>query len=128
MRKFIEGPIETTQDNLMKRLGYNLHCSKEKYPCYHRRMTPDPFPRFHAYAYEKNLGILIDLHFDQANLGKQSNHDKEWAYSGGRIEDEIRRINSVLRRGNKKRIIGSEKLSVKKKKPGKKSLFDVLLS
>ncbi len=127
MRKFIPGPLEISQNKLMKKLGYSYHCSNEKYPCYHRRLTPMPFPRFHAMAYEKDSGIMIEFHFDQDNLHGSSNHDKEWAYTGGRLDSEVRRMNKILKRNNKKRIVGSEKLKKYKKKPGRKSLFNTLL-
>lgn len=127
MRKFIQGPIETSHDDLMKKLGYSLHCSKENLPCYHRKLGPEPFPRFHAYVQESNSGFFIDVHFDQENLHGQSNHDKEWSYSGGRVDEEIRRITSVLNNGNKQRIVGSDSLKVKPKKISRKSLFEILI-
>ena len=127
MRKFIQGSIEISHDNLMKKLGYNLHCSKEDIHCYHRKLGQEPFPRFHAYLQKSKSGIFIDIHFDQDNLHGQSNHDKEWAYSGGRVDEEIRRITSVLNDGNKQRIIGSDSLKVKPKKLRRKSLFEILI-
>ncbi len=127
MRKFIPGPIDISVNDLMEKLGYTLHCSKEKLPCYHRALSPDPFPRFHAYAFEKDLGVVIDVHFDQANQGGKGNHDKEWSYSGGRVDDELRRINKVLSEGPLSKVVGSKNLSIQNKKTDKKSLFDTLL-
>lgn len=38
-------------------------------------------------------GMEIDLHFDALDsIDHKSNHDQPWAYEGGRINEEMRRL------------------------------------
>lgn len=50
---------------LMQKLGYNEHRHKETMEQnYTRRLSPERYPRLHAYLEEKPGGLLIKLHLD----------------------------------------------------------------
>ena len=76
-------------------------------------------------------GMEIDLHFDALDsIEHKSNHDQPWAYEGGRINEEMRRLlEAMCGRGCLKEIYHPSGPPVPtgalppKKKP---SLFDLL--
>lgn len=113
----------------MQRVGYKYHCGTDGRPCYHRPLNDVPFPRFHAYIVETTDVMEIDLHVDAHDIVEhKGNHDQQWAYEGGRIEDEMRRISDILVEGRKcAEAAGIERLE-KKFKPKKtpKDWFDLL--
>jgi hypothetical protein len=77
----------------MTKAGYVRHCVEAGRACYHRRLNDPAFPRFHAYISLNTHGMLIDLHFDALDsINHKSNHDQPWAYEGGRVDEEMRRI------------------------------------
>lgn len=81
----------------MKQLGYFYHCIDDGRSCYHRRLNDPQFPRFHAYTSEQDGSLEIDVHFDALDeIHHRGNHDRSWAYEGGRLVQEMARINDVL--------------------------------
>ncbi|MBI5794565.1 hypothetical protein HZA87_05830 [Candidatus Uhrbacteria bacterium] len=93
MKRLIPHPLPDTPERLMAKAGYVRHCVETGRACYHRRLNEPPFPRFHAYTALTDRGMEVDLHFDALDsIGHQGNHDKAWAYEGGRIDEEMRRI------------------------------------
>lgn len=118
-----------TIDRLMEQAGYSRHCVQGGKSCYHRRLCDPAFPRFHALIRILDNQIEIDLHFDQKNLNQKGNHDKPWAYQGGRVNGELSRIVEVLRGMRKKATINSpngyqHKKKAESSKP--KNLFQIL--
>jgi hypothetical protein len=72
---------------------------------------------------------MVELHIDQTNPGGKSNHDTDWAYSGGRVEDEMEHIVDTIERGHRIGHINRPEHSSPAPKPKPKktrSLFDVL--
>lgn len=76
-------------------------------------------------------GMEIDLHFDALDsIHHKSNHDQPWAYEGGRVNEEMRRmieamcgricLNQVYRPPT------SGSLVVTSKPKKKRSFFDLL--
>jgi len=120
-----------TPDVLMARAGYVRHCTETGKMCYHRQLDYLPFPRFHAYVTLINQGMLVDLHFDaQDDLHHKGNHDKHWAYEGGRIDGEMRRIVDEIQEKTVKATIhkptdGSSP-KPQEHRTKKKSLFEIL--
>jgi hypothetical protein len=100
MKSFIQGPLTDTPDNLMKKGGYDRHCVELGRACFHRKLNDTPFPRFHAYVSVRDNGMEIDLHLDQKNINRKGNHDQDWAYHGGRVEEEMKRLNGVIKGQN----------------------------
>jgi hypothetical protein len=126
-KKFILPP-NASMGSQMKRTGYTYHCDKDGRPCYHRQLSDLSFPRFHAYVVNANGQIEIDLHFDaHNNIYHQSNHNQSWAYSGGRIEDEMRRISEILNGQKVLQVSGMERLQKNEKQERtSKNFFDLL--
>jgi hypothetical protein len=128
MRKHFALPAHTSTEDVMRRVGYTFHCGKDGRPCYHRQLNDPPFPRFHAYVVEVNRQMEVDLHFDALDvIDHRSNHDQAWAYRGGRVEDEMRRITDILDGQKAPCVAGTERLE-KKSKPEKtrEDFFDLL--
>ncbi len=130
MKRVLAKPIKDTPNNLMKSVGYVRHCTEAGRACFHRPLHDIPFPRFHAYTENTKEGLEIDLHFDQFDpIKHKGNHDKEWAYSGSRVRNEMKRIFEEFKGESK---IGKINQSVSRKKtsfkkpPKKKSLFEIL--
>ena len=116
----------------MVRAGYVRHCVEAGKTCYHRRLNDPPFPRFHALVSVRSQGMEIDLHFDALDsITHRGNHGQSWAYEGGRIDDEMRRILQVA---SGEELLGQvnhvhlSALSSKPPAPKKdRSLFEILL-
>lgn len=93
MKRLLTHPLTDTPENLMTKAGYIRHCVEAGRTCYHRRLNDPPFPRFHAYMALTQKGMEIDLHFDALDsISHKGNHDQPWAYEGGRIDEEMRRM------------------------------------
>lgn len=93
MKKLLPHPLPGTPETLMTKAGYVRHCVEAGRACYHRRLNEPVFPRFHVYIGMTPQGMEIDLHFDALDSIKhQSNHDQPWAYEGGRVDEEMRRM------------------------------------
>jgi hypothetical protein len=93
MKRTLPHPLPDTQDALMKKAGYVRHCVEAGRVCYHRRLNDPPFPRFHALVALKERGMEVDLHFDALDsVRHKSNHDRPWAYNGGRVDEEMRNM------------------------------------
>lgn len=98
MKQVLPHPLADIPDNLMKRAGYIRHCTQAGRACFHRQLSEDEFPRFHAYVTLGEQGMEVDLHIDQFDtLKHKGNHDKEWAYFGGRVTGEMRRVFEIFK-------------------------------
>ena len=120
--------MEPTQ-TLMNYAGYRYHCVTNGKACYHRRIWEAYFPRFHAYVTREDSGLTIELHIDQANAQGKGNHDKAWAYSGGRIEEEMEHIINTIEHGQRIGQVNKPRNptpTIKSKPPKPRSLLDVL--
>ena len=93
MKRLLPHPLPGTPDALMTKAGYVRHCVEAGRACYHRRLNDPRFPRFHAYISMNDQGMEIDLHFDALDsINHKSNHDQPWAYTGGRVDEEMQRL------------------------------------
>lgn len=100
MKRLIPQPLPDRPETLLTKAGYVRHCVETGRACYHRRLNDPPFPRFHLYVSQANGGMELDLHFDALDsITHKGNHDKAWAYEGGRIDEEMRRIVKVFYEG-----------------------------
>ncbi len=129
MKQILPGPFEQSVHALMQKVGYTFHCTEDGRPCYHKQLNDPVFPRFHLYATKKGTGIEIDLHFDQLDtLHHKGNHEKDWAYTGERVNKEMTRIiNEIGGHSNVKRISGSQKTEQSEQKPKERKTFlDIL--
>ena len=131
MKKFFSRPLSDTPDNLMRRAGYERHCVEAGRVCFHRKLAEHTFPRFHLYLSVREKGMEVDLHFDQYNFKRRGNHDKSWAYEGGRVNGELKRIVEAIKGIQKPRKVNQPHQSntsvLKKKKiKRKQGLFDIL--
>jgi hypothetical protein len=129
MKKHFSGPLTDTQVSLMTQAGFVLHCVESGRTCYHRQISDDVFPRFHALVDSINGGVQIDLHFDQFNIHKKGNHKDAWAYEGERVHSEMMRITSVLEGLKTKRTVNRPNSPIETKsisKSKKKTLFEIL--
>ena len=131
MKNVLKHPLGDSPDNLMKRVGYVRHCTEAGRACFHKRLNDPPYPRFHAFVSVNDKGMEVDLHFDQFDsLTHKGNHDKDWAYQGGRVSGEMERIFQILRGeiGPKKvNQSTNRKISTPKPASKKKSLLDIFL-
>lgn len=128
MKRVFPGPLEGAPEELMNKVGYQRHCFDNGRVCYHRRIHDPMFPRFHAFVRVVEAGLEIDVHFDQLNLERNSDHQSDWAYEGGRVSDEMDRIMRVLRGVETlKQIPRQENVTPSKSlaKP-RRSIFDIL--
>ncbi len=115
-------------NDLMKKSGYIFHCTTEGVLCYHRYLDTHKFPRFHVYIKEVADQIEINMHFDQRNLNKKSNHNEPWAYVGNRINTEMKQlIDSIKNNDPLKKVNCPVQYSIQKKKSNKpkQNLFDL---
>lgn len=93
MKRRLPHPLPAPPETLMTKAGYVRHCVEAGRACYHRRLNDPRFPRFHAYISLNDRGMEIDLHFDALdNINHKGNHDQPWAYEGGRVDEEMRRL------------------------------------
>ncbi|TAL50762.1 hypothetical protein EPN81_01860 [Patescibacteria group bacterium] len=93
MKRLLPHPLPATPEALMTKAGYVRHCVEAGRACYHRSLNDPRFPRFHAYVSMDDRGMEIDLHFDALDtINHKGNHDKAWAYEGGRVNEEMRRL------------------------------------
>ncbi|MBI4256685.1 hypothetical protein HY626_01350 [Candidatus Uhrbacteria bacterium] len=93
MKKLLPHPLPGTPDALMTKTGYVRHCVEAGRACYHRRLNDPRFPRFHAYVSMNDQGMEIDLHFDALDsISHKGNHNQPWAYTGGRVNEEMHRL------------------------------------
>ena len=129
MRKLFPCSADDSVDALMSRIGYTFHCTHDGRPCYHRRLNDPRFPRFHAYVSRTHDGIAFDLHFDALDsIQHKGNHDQSWAYEGGRVYDEMRRVTDVLEGQPVSKVSGTQNLhKLIRPKPPKKTLLDLFL-
>jgi hypothetical protein len=129
MRRFIRPKDMEPTQTLMNYAGYHYHCVTNGRACYHRRIWEVRFPRFHAYVTRQEDGLMVELHIDQTNPGGKSNHDKDWAYSGGRVEEEMEHLVNTIERGHRIGHVNRPEhpSQIPSSKPKKtRSLFDVL--
>lgn len=130
MRYRIPQPLPDTQDVLMERAGYVRHCVEASKTCYHRSLTTHRFPRFHALVSLASGDMEIDLHFDQYDFKGKSNHQKAWAYEGGRVNGELQRIIGTIKVAPKARYVNQpnhSKLRARAPKlKTKRSIFEIL--
>lgn len=128
MKRVIHPPKMEPTRTLMGYAGYDYHCVSGEKACYHRRIWEARFPRFHAYVTRQENTLIIELHIDQRNPGGRSNHDKAWAYKGGRIEQEMEHIVDTIQHGKRVGSVNKPNNAnpVVKTAPKKRSLFDVL--
>ena len=96
MRMSFPGPLRDTPVNLITRAGYTRHCIDNGRICFHRRLNNPPFPRYHLFLKITGDGMEVDLHFDQLNMGRKGNHEKEWSYTGPLVSRELERINRFI--------------------------------
>jgi hypothetical protein len=113
----------------MSRADYTFHCTKDGRPCYHRNLNDPAFPRFHAYVTRDQQGLQIDLHFDALDtIEHKGNHGQSWAYEGGRVQQEMNRLCTVIQTGVAYgQVVGIQHPIPAQTKPTKKrSLFDII--
>lgn len=117
MKKRFALPQPKEAQSIMAKLGYQYHCSKDGRPCYHRPWNDARFPRFHAYVTDGDSWMEIDLHVDALDtIHHRGNHNQSWAYEGGRISQEIRRITDVIEGTARPRFVaGTQPLAVQPK-------------
>lgn len=93
MKRLLPDPLPDTPEVLMRKAGYVRHCVEAGRACYHRCLNDPPFPRFHLFMSMSPRGMEIDLHFDALDsIHHKGNHDQPWAYEGGRVNEEMRRV------------------------------------
>lgn len=127
MKKRFVLPLGLYSERVMQRVGYTYHCGTDGRPCYHRQLNDPEFPRFHAYVVETNGIMEINLHFDAHDIvERKGNHDQQWAYEGGRVGEEMRRISDILEGHKIPQVSGTERLEKKERteKPSK-NWFDL---
>jgi len=131
MKNVLKHPLEDSPDNLMKRVGYVRHCTEAGRACFHKRLNDPPFPRFHAFVAVNDKGMEVDLHFDQFDsLKHKGNHDKDWAYQGGRVNGEMNRIFRILKgEDTSSKTVNqstARTITIPKSASKKKGLFEIL--
>lgn len=91
-------PIKNIQPrDLIRRCGYGeWHDKQFDKISYTRKLTGNNYPRFHVYMQEFENYFEVDLHLDQKqpSYGNEAAHSGE--YEGPAVEDEARRITSVI--------------------------------
>lgn len=130
MRRLIPSPLPALPETLMVKAGYIRHCVEAGRTCYHRRLNDPAFPRFHALVAVQERGMEIDLHFDALDsITHKGNHGQPWAYEGGRVDEEMRRILQAI---NERPPVGQinhpqhTTFSTKFPEDVKRSIFEIL--
>ncbi len=78
---------------ILRKCGYGKIVSKKDgQVSFARRLSPNLYPRFHAYVQESEQGIVVNLHLDQKqpSYGEHTAHSGE--YDGEVVEEEGGRI------------------------------------
>ena len=84
--------------NLLHKCGYAAFDDPNtKEVSYVRRLTSDFYPRFHAYAEEKDEKLFINIHLDQKKPSyKGADHMHSGEYEGEIVEREARWLKNQI--------------------------------
>ena len=97
MKKTFRGPFETPLRQLLRQAGYSEQRAKGTHEVgFVRRLTPAPYPRFHAYISEDERRATISLHLDQKWASYESGHAHGGDYEGPLVEREMARLASLF--------------------------------
>jgi hypothetical protein len=96
MKKFFPGPLNDNARNMMRKLGYGEHTGHGGQMSYTRRVTNQPFPRYHAYVEDYNGGIQINLHVDQKEASYHGSSVHSGEYDGRLVDEEMERIQNTI--------------------------------
>ncbi len=92
MKQLFQGPLCDNARNLMRRLGYGEHRGHGDQLSYARRISGQPFPRYHAYVEDKDGGIQVNLHVDQKEASYTGSSAHSGEYEGPLVASEMRRL------------------------------------
>ncbi|MBI5370153.1 hypothetical protein HZA85_03125 [Candidatus Uhrbacteria bacterium] len=92
MQHWIAGPLSDHTRNLMRRAGYGEQRTRSGQISFIRRVTGERFPRYHAYAEDKNQGMQINLHVDQKEASYEGAHAHSGEYEGPIVQREMARL------------------------------------
>ena len=92
MNRFFDGPLPDHARNVMRRLGYGEQTGRNGQTSFNKRLSGDPFPKFHAYVENRDGGMQVNLHVDQKAASYESGHAHGGEYDGPLVEREMQRI------------------------------------
>ncbi len=92
MKHFFPGPLNDNARNLMRRLGYGEHRGHGDQISYARRVSGQPYPRYHAYVEDRDGGVQVSLHVDQKEASYHGISAHSGEYDGPLVASEMSRI------------------------------------
>lgn len=96
MKYFFPGPLSENARNLMRRLGYGEHRTREGQTSFVKRVGGEGFPRYHAYVEDTNGGIQVNLHVDQKAASYEGTSAHAGEYEGPLVKDEMEKIQNFV--------------------------------
>jgi hypothetical protein len=82
---------------LMRRIGYGFERKIEtKEEAFSRRLGPNQFPKFHAYARKEGDNLIINLHLDQKKPTYSGSTAHSGEYDSEIVEQEAERIKILM--------------------------------
>ena len=83
----------------MRRAGYGMFNDPNTgITSYTKRLDRDYYPRFHVYIEtDKENKTSINLHLDQKKASYQGSHAHNAEYEGGRVDEEGRRLEGLIK-------------------------------
>lgn len=83
--------------NLAREIGYTITgYSQGSEINFIKRISKNPYPRFHIYIKEDDQDYILNLHLDQKKPSYNGSSAHNAEYEGPIIEKEIERIKSIL--------------------------------
>ncbi len=82
---------------LMRRVGYGFERKIETgEEAFSRRLGPNQFPKFHAYAKKEGDNLIVNLHLDQKKPTYSGSTAHSGEYDGEIVEQEAERIKILM--------------------------------
>ena len=95
--KFIIEKPQINVANFFRRAGYHFLRKVSEEMVFAKRLTDQPFPRFHAFCKIGKDKFIINLHLDhkQASYEGQRKHSGEYGKDSELLRKEVEKLRSV---------------------------------
>ena len=96
MKFIIEKPT-TGVANFFRRAGYSFQKREGDEMAFVRRLTDQPFPRFHLFVKIVNFSFHVNLHIDHKRVSYAGSrvHSGEYERDSELLKNEVKRLKSV---------------------------------
>jgi len=95
MKIIVENPSASVA-NFFRRAGYTFQKREGEEMAFVRRLTDQPFPRFHLFCRIVDFGFHVNIHIDHkaASYEGSSMHSGEYGEDSELLKDEANRLKS----------------------------------